>query len=241
MLLFPNPSCDVIFIYSGNAKHYEIGETPYEIQITDTILEHYKIPAINLVKEIDEQILTGGIKIGDETNKYFLSNSEQKIFSQSLKTFLQNEWDVTAFSEKLLLKELPPLIDEFSFFNGKQIEPNPRKPIKGWQLQENKNERALEGTYPGKIIKFHFKGNAVGIATLASLDAGIIEYSVDNQPWKKQDLFTENSELKKEIKYFILESELTNRRHTLQLRLTTEKNPESSGYVCRIRYFFFNE
>ena len=48
----------------------------------------------------------------------------------------------------------------------------------------------LVGEYPGKIIKFAFEGNAVGIAVAAGPDAGIIEYSIDDQPWQKLDLFT---------------------------------------------------
>jgi hypothetical protein len=98
---------------------------------------------------------------------------------------------------RLWLKCLP--LDKYSYSNGILVEPNPPKPIKGWEMVENwnpadgKGTRAnyinvpmLVGEYPGKIIKFQFKGNAVGIAVAAGPDAGIIEYSIDESDWKNR-------------------------------------------------------
>jgi sialidase-1 len=134
------------------------------------------------------------------------------------------------------------------------VEPNPPKPIKGWKFDKNwnpgdgKNTRAnfvnvpmLTGEYPGKIIKFQFTGNAVGIAVAAGPGAGIIEYSIDNSLWKKQDLFTQWSKNLHLPWFYTLGSGLRNGNHVLQIRLTGEKNPESTGNKCVIRYFYVNE
>jgi hypothetical protein len=99
----------------------------------------------------------------------------------------------------------------------------------------------LVGNYPGKIIKFQFEGNAVGIAVAAGPDAGIIEYSIDGLRWQKKDLFTQWSKNLYLPWFYTLDSGLKNKKHTLQIRLTDEKNPESTGNKCIIRYFYFNK
>ena len=148
---------------------------------------------------------------------------------------------------------LPKPIEPDCYNNGVLVEPNPSKKIKGWEMVKNwqpadgKNTRAnyvnvpmLVGSYPGEIIKFHFKGNAVGIAVAAGPDAGIIEYSVDNKPWKRQDLFTQWSEGLHLPWYYTLCNGLKARRHTMQIKLTSDTNEKSTGNICRIRYFYFN-
>jgi len=119
--------------------------------------------------------------------------------------------------------------------------------IENWKPTDGKNVRhnyvqvpILEGEFPGKIIKFQFKGNAVGIAVAAGPDSGIIEFSVDNSPWQKQDLFTQWSKNLHLPWYYTLATGLKSGKHMLQIRLTDEKNQESVGNICRIRYFYFN-
>ncbi len=144
-------------------------------------------------------------------------------------------------------------VDAAVFPNVVFVEPNPPKPIKGWEMIENrkptdgkdvpensKNVPMLVGEYPGSIIKFQFKGNAVGIKTVAISDAGIIEYSIDGSGWQKQDLFTLQSRQKYMSCFYTLESGLKDRRHTLQIRLTDDKNAESTGNKCIIHHFYFN-
>ena len=133
------------------------------------------------------------------------------------------------------------------------VAPNPPNPIKGWEMVEDwkatdgitvsedlKNTSALVGKYPGKIIKFQFKGNAVGIEVITISDAGIIEYSIDGSDWQKEDLYTPLGKEKHVPLFLTLGEDLKNRRHTLQIRLTKERNSESSGNKCVIRRFYFN-
>ncbi len=144
-------------------------------------------------------------------------------------------------------------IDKLVFPNAVFVEPNPPKPINGWEMVENWKATdgidvsedlnigsALVGEYPGKIIKFQFKGNAVGIETIAVPDAGKIEYSIDGSDWQKQDLFTSINKEKHVPLYFTLGKDLKNRRHTLQIRLIKERNVASTGNKCVIRHFYYN-
>jgi sialidase-1 len=119
--------------------------------------------------------------------------------------------------------------------------------VNQWTPSDGKSTRdsfvnvpMLVGEYPGKIIKFQFKGNAIGIAVAAGPDAGVIEYSIDESEWAKLDLFTLWSKDLHLPWFYTLGTELKDRKHTLQIRLTKEKNPESTGNKCVIRYFYVN-
>ncbi len=97
------------------------------------------------------------------------------------------------------------------------------------------------GKYPAKKLILKFEGNAVGIAVAAGPDAGIIEFRIDGGEWKKQDLFTKHSKSYHLPWYFTLADGLGKNSHTLQLRLSNEKNTLSVGNSCVLRYFYVNE
>ncbi|MBS3772306.1 MAG: hypothetical protein KGY69_18795, partial [Bacteroidales bacterium] len=172
---------------------------------------------------------------------------------QSMRRFLEDAFN-NDFSNKHIEKtELPKSIDRFSYTNGKLVEPKYHKNTRGWNLVEDwkpsdekgtrsnyVNVHMLVGEYPGDAIRFEFKGNAVGIAVAAGPNAGIIEYRIDGTSWKKQDLFTKWSSKLYLPWYFTLASGLKSKRHTLNIRLTHDKNPESTGKKCILRYFYYN-
>lgn len=250
-----NPFCDIVimhFVDPGKMVDYKAGKTPEVIQLHEKVAKHYNVSTINLAKEVTERIEAGEFTWVNDFKDLHPSPFGQNIYAQSIKQFLESAMksDLTEKSDALVM---PEPLDKYSYSNGILVEPNPPKPIKGWQMVENwnpadgKGTRAnyvnvsmLVGDYPGKIIKFQFKGNAVGIAVAAGPDAGIIEYSIDESDWKKLDLFTLWSKNLYLPWFYTLGSGLKSGKHTLQIRLSGEKNPESSGNKCIIRYFYFN-
>ena len=251
-----NPSCDLImmhFVDPGKMDDYRAGKVPEVIQLHEAIAQHYNISTINLAKEVTERIDAVEFDWEHDFINLHPSPFGQNIYFKSMKTFLENEFSKNYSGEKIAKVEMPKPVEPDCYDNGVLVEPNPPKKIKGWEMVKNwqpadgkgtrdnyVNVPMLEGMYPGEIIKFHFKGNAVGIAVAAGPDAGIIEYSVDSKPWKKQDLFTEWSEGLHLPWYYTLASGLKPRRHTMQIRITGEKNDKSTANICRIRYFYFN-
>lgn len=132
-------------------------------------------------------------------------------------------------------------IDAAIFRNPVLVSVDPPKEIKGWTFIEKSTAESyskLVGNYPAKILKFEFKGDAVGISVVSDAQSGIIEYSVDNQPWQKKDLYMEGNGT---MCYFTLEPELRAAKHMLQLRLSSQKNQKSEGYKCVITQFYFNK
>ncbi len=254
--LTANPYCDIVFMYfadPGKMADYRSGEVPNEISLHDSVARHYNIPAINLVKEVTDRINAGEFDWENDFKDLHPSPFGQDIYFKSMRTFLEDQWLNNFPGEEISAHNIPSPLDGHPYSKGKLAGPNPQESFKGWKMERNwqpvdgKGTRAnyvnvpmLEGCYPGKTVKFHFKGDAVGIAVAAGPDAGIIEYSIDNHPWKKHDLFTQWSSSLHLPWYCTLGSGLKNRKHTLQIRLSGDKNPESSGNVCRIRYFFYN-
>jgi len=133
-------------------------------------------------------------------------------------------------------------IDLSVFPNVQFVQPDPPKEIKGWTFIESPDDEIamsqLAGDYPAKILKFQFQGDAVGIAVISNSDSGVIEFSVDNQPWQMQDMYVDDT---RAVRYFTLEPELKAAKHMLQLRICSQKNPESEGYKCVLTQFYFNK
>jgi sialidase-1 len=251
-----NPSCDVVimhFVDLGKMDEYRAGTIPFVIQQHEKVAEHYSVSTINLAKEVTERIDAGEFDWKNDFVNLHPSPFGQGVYASSMIKFLDTEFNADYSAEKKAAHEFPEPLDEFNYDNGKLVLPNPPKSIKGWDMVENWNPKRgigtranytrvpmLVGEYPGKIIKFQFKGTAAGIAVAAGPDAGIIEYSVDDQPWQKQDLYTQWSKSLYLPWYFTLESELSDRKHTLQIRLIEERNPKSKGNKCMLRYFYYN-
>ena len=250
-----NPLCDIVimhFVDPGKMENYRNGKTPEVIQLHEKVAANYSISTINLAKEVTERIDAGEFDWENDFKDLHPSPFGQNVYAQSIIQFLQVALK-SGNAEKQPLLSMRGMLDRNSYSRGVLVEPNPPKPVKGWQMVEiwnpadGKGTRSnfvnvpmLVGDYPGKIIKFQFKGNAVGIAVAAGPDAGIIEYSIDESEWKRQDLFTPWSTNLYLPWFYTLGSGLKNGKHTLQIRLTGEKNPESTGNKCVLRYFYFN-
>jgi len=251
-----NPKCNIVmmhFVDPGKMEAYRRGKVPEVIRIHEQVARHYNIPTINLAKEVTERIDAGEFDWENDFKNLHPSPFGQHVYYHSMKQFLEYSFN-NDFSNKHIEKtELPKSIDPSPYTNGKLVEPENPKYTKGWDLVEDwkpsddKGTRAnyvnvpmLVGEYPGKAIRFDFKGNAVGIAVAAGPNAGIIEYRIDGTSWKKQDLFTKWSNRLYLPWYYTLASGLKSKRHTLYIRLTNDKNPESSGKKCILRYFYHN-
>ncbi len=251
-----NPACDIVimhFVDPGKMEDYRNDKVPEVIQLHEKVAEHYNIPIINLAMEVTKRIDAGEFDWENDFVNLHPSPFGQGIYSHSIITFLETAWSSGFTNDKITNIDIPKPLDNGNYEKGILVEPSLSKKIKGWERIENwtpefeVGTRAnythvpmLVGEYPGKVIKFHFKGNAVGIAVAAGPDAGIIEYSIDNSDWQKQDLFSKWSKQLYLPWYYTLTAGLKNKKHTLQIRMAEEKNPESVGNKCVLRYFYFN-
>jgi sialidase-1 len=252
-----NPATDIVFMHFVDPQKmetYRSGQVPEVIQNHEKVAVHYNIPTINLAKEVTDRIDAGEFTWDDDFKNLHPSPFGQEVYFRSMKVFLEKALaDKVTEDDKIEAYPLSEPIDSANYDNGKLILAGHASVIKGWKLVENwkpddgKGTRANYVNVPmlvsqevGSSLEFQFNGNAVGIAVAAGPDAGIIEYRIDNENWQKQDLFTRWS-LNLHLPWFYtLAAGLTDGEHTLQLRISGEKNPQSRGNVCRIRYFYTN-
>ncbi len=253
-----NSATDIVFMYfvdPAKIKTYNSGKVPDVIRIHDEVAKHYNIPMLNLAKEVTDRINAGEFTWKDDFKNLHPSPFGQHIYARSMLSFLNDAYSgFVAEDDKIESYPLPEPLDKFNYDNGALFDASQIEPAKGWKyVKVWKPEieawtRAnfikvpmLVGEYPTKSLKFQFEGNAVGIAVAAGPDAGIVEYRVDGGKWKTKDLFTRHSQKYHLPWYYVLEDALPSGKHKLELRLTDQKNKQSVGNKCVLRYIFVNE
>ena len=142
---------------------------------------------------------------------------------------------------------LPAPLDPKSYFRGRLVDIAKASRGEGWRIDPDWTPHdtaatrkrfvhvpMLIGETPGAQCRFNFEGSAAGIFVAAGPDAGIVEYSFDSGPWRKQNLFTEWSD-KLHIPWaYVLDADLPSGRHELAMRPSANKDPRSQGTAVRI-------
>jgi hypothetical protein len=143
--------------------------------------------------------------------------------------------------------------DSFSYYRGRYVDIGEAELVEGfvydasWNPEDGKGVRkgfvdvpVLKADRPGATLKLKFEGTAIGVFVTCGPDVGIIEYSIDDSPFRQTDQFTQWSSNLHLPWAYVLDAELSPGDHELTLRTTDRKNPKSRGYACRIVYFLVN-
>jgi sialidase-1 len=243
------------FVDPQKMKSYRAGLTPDVILNHDMVAERYNVPSINLAKEVTDRIDAGEFSWENDFKNLHPSPFGQQIYYRSMKALLENAWYGTvAEDDKIISYSKVNPLDNDNYGGGILVDINHATLGKGWSILKNwkpndgTETRAnytdvpmLIGNNTQGTLKFQFVGKAVGIAVAAGKDAGIIEYRIDNGAWQKQDLFTNWSKHLHLPWYYTLSTGLKNQKHTLRIRISENKNSQSTGTACRIRYFYVNK
>ncbi|MDP4227692.1 MAG: GDSL-type esterase/lipase family protein [Bacteroidota bacterium] len=251
-----NPRMDIVLMYfvdPDKIAAYNQGIVPSEIRTHDTVALRYNLPSVNLAKEVTDRIRAGEFTWNDDFKNLHPSPYGQEIYYQSIRGLLEACWKNCDTLQPVRNYPLPKELDKFSYDRGIYLDIHQVKNIRDWKLVDNwkptdgtgsrrgfSNVPMLIAETPGAELEFSFKGTAVGICVAAGQDAGIIEYSIDNKPYKKQDLFTKWSKQLHIPWYYVLDNELSKGKHSIKIRISQDKNPESNGHACRIVHFLVN-
>jgi len=253
-----NPAMDIVMMHFVDPEkmiEYRKGITPPEIQNHEKVAAHYKISTINLAKEVTDRIDNGEFTWENDFKNLHPSPFGQHIYYQSMKSFLDECWSgFVPDDDKLTAYPLPAKLQEACYNRGVLIPAIETHLAKGWKADLNwiptdktgtredfTNVPMLIAEAPGGTLKFDFEGNAIGIAVAAGLDAGMIEYRIDKGVWQKQDLFTQWSSSLHLPWFYTLGYGFKAGNHRLEIRVLPEKNIQSKGTACRIRYFYVNK
>jgi sialidase-1 len=252
-----NEAADVVimhFVDPVKMNDYRQGREPKVITYHNKVAQHYGIPTINLAKEITDRIEHQEFTWEDDFKDLHPSPFGQGVYAHSMIEFLEHAYDGKPDqSARVSPHPLPDKLDPWCYDNGRLIDISTIEPAAHWALIPNwepKDDTGTRSNYtavpmlishtPGAIISMDFQGSAVGIAVAAGQDAGTIEFRIDQGPWQEQNLYTRWSSQLHLPWYYTLASELPGKMHQLEIRISQEKDPQSNGHACRIRYFFVN-
>lgn len=253
--LLSNPYMDIVmqhFIYDPFIPIINSGKMPAVIMNHEKVAEYYKISSINQAQEIAER-MTAGEFTWEQFGGTHPAPLGQKYYAATIEAMFDEMWSVAYPDMSLTPHFIPQPLDAFSYFNAKLVDPREAKVKKGWLYHLNwqptepvevrkryKNESMLEALTAGSELSFTFKGRAVGIYCLAGPNAGILEYKVDGGKYKQLDLYTKWSAYLYIPWLYVLENELAEAKHTINIRLSGQQNPKSKGHACQIYYFAVN-
>ncbi len=251
-----NPFMDIVmlhFVDQDKMADYNNGKIPEVIQQHEKVAEYYNIPSVNFAREVNDRILNNEFTWRDDFKNLHPSPFGQAICFRTIKHFFETSWkDPFANSQKQKQSPGKPL-DHFSYING-HFEPLAKAKtgdgwnlIKNWKPNDKTSTRAgfvnvpvLETTQPHASLKLKFRGTAIGLFVTSGPDAGIVEYSIDGSDFKTVDQFTQWSKQLHLPWLIMLDDELKDSKHTLILRMSAGKNPQSIGNSCRIHQFAVN-
>jgi pimeloyl-ACP methyl ester carboxylesterase/lysophospholipase L1-like esterase len=251
-----NPYMDIVLLHFADQDKmadYNNDKIPEVIIQHEKVAEYYKISSINLAREVNDRILNGEFTWRDDFINLHPSPFGQSVYFRTIRHFFETLWK-DRISTEYKPKSLPDkTLDPYSYIKG-HFEPlrnakliNSWKYIKKWEPDQNVstrpgfvNDPILEAKQPGAVLKLSFSGKAIGLFVTSGPDAGIIEYSIEGSDFKAVDQFTQWSAQLHLPWLIMLDDELQDGKHTLILRISADKNPLSTGNVCRIHQFTVN-
>jgi len=253
-----NPAMDIVmmeFADPDKNKDYSKGISPVEVINHELVAGHYRLPSINLAKEVPDKLKNNEFSWDDDFKDLHPAPFGQELYFENIKSLLQAarenyEAQTSSLTER---KTLPKPLNKFSFVDGSYYPLARAKWDNNWTLDKNwaphdhLDTRAgfvhvpiLSADKPGASLTLAFKGTAFGIAILSGADAGMITWSIDNSPPKTVDLYTNWSDMLHLPWYILLDGSLTDKQHVLKLTIAGSKNAKSKGNACRIFTFFKN-
>ena len=252
-----NPETDIVLTHFATDGFLPIiakRQMPDAILNHERVANHYRVSSVNLAQEISERLQDGQFTWKDfgyaHPHPY-----GQSIYTAAISNLLdamQREINAESIRRP---HDVPTMqLDPYSYTKGYFIPLSRARIGRGWKIiddwnPDNKYEKRkgfvhipmLEATRPGDRLTLLFKGRAIGIFCVCGPAAGILEYSVDNAPFKKLDTYTAWSSALYIPWVYMLETELKDTEHTLRLRISSDKNPRSLGTECQIRNFVVNK
>lgn len=247
-----NPNMDIVvtfFVNEGMLAKLQAGETPLTIEAHEAVAKHYGVSTINLAREAAQEI-TAGTLTWKQYGGVHPAPHGNAICARMIDELLNRAWRKPATTE-LAPHVVPQPLDPLNYEAGRFVDPAAAKIDDRWtlgvpdwkSLPGSKRTRyttlpILSAATPGAELTLPFEGTAVGAFVLAGPDAGIVEASVDDGPFRKVDLYHSYSKGLHYPRTVLFGAELPPGKHRLRLRLSAETN--SLGTAVRIMQFTAN-
>ncbi|MFS1524258.1 GDSL-type esterase/lipase family protein [Microbulbifer sp. 2304DJ12-6] len=252
-----NPNIDIVlmhFVDPDKIRDYNQGHIPKVIQQHEAVATHYGLPSLDLAKEVATRIGRGEFSWEKDFVDLHPSPFGQKLYFHSIQRLLNKAWKAAGdtLASPHFLPQTP--LDPFSYSQAQLIPIETLKTgsgftyVESWRPTDGAATREgfvkvpmLVAESPGAELQFSIEGRGVGLWIAAGPDAGVIEYSIDNQPVRRLDLFTEWSGGLHIPWAYMLDAELAEGKHSVFIKVRQEKNQHSRGHAIRIAHVLVNQ
>ena len=250
-----NPWIDIVMMYfvePDKMDDIKQGRTPPEIASHEQVAAHYEITSIDLARQVTHDIEAGRYT-WDDFGGLHPAGFGHRVYADTIERMFNTAWkEPPAEAIVRSPRPLPEPIDPFNYQEARYVDLDRAVLVDGWKYVDSWNAKdagtrdrfrdvpMLVATEPGAILKLHFQGTAVGLLVVAGPDVGVLEYRINDGPYRAVDQFTEWSQRLHIPWAYILEADLARGEHELTLRTTSTKNAGSRGYAARIVKFLAN-
>jgi lysophospholipase L1-like esterase len=249
-----NPNIDIVVIYfvnEGMLKTLQSGSTSLTIEAHESVARHYNLPAINLAREVAEEI-TAGTLTWQQYGGVHPAPFGNAICAKMIDELLSRAWDKPLPKKAApMAHQRPEPLDRFNYGAGRFIDPKEAEIKQGWtlgvpdwkQLAGSKRSRftsipMLSATAAGSEATLQFEGSAIGAYVVAGQDAGIVQATIDDGPSQSVNLYHNFSSGLHYPRTVMFGTELNPGSHRLNLRISGETR--SAGHAMRIIQFVAN-
>ena len=248
--LAADPTLDIVvthFVNPPMLEQLQNSKTPVSSGMHESVAAGYGVASSDLAREIAEQITAKKLdwKTYGGTHPKPAGN---RIAANLIADLLDAAWkSPLAVGYELHQHRLPKLMDSNSYFRGRFLPANKvelgdsfRHEIPQWKTIPGsfRNDYAKRKLFvaekPGATIKTEFNGTAIGAFVLAGPDAGIVEFSVDDEPFQSLDLYHHYSKGLHYPRTVMFQSDLEPGNHTVVLRVSEKSSQFSKGTAVRI-------
>ncbi len=250
-----NPRMDIVVTHFVNPPMLEMlqqGETPISSHAHETVAKHYGVSTIDLAREVAERISAGKLT-WKEYGGTHPAAAGNRVAADMIDDLLTTAWSTDPNSDSATEHRIAKPIDPNSYAQGRLIDVAVAEHDSNWQhrrpdwsniegsiRQRFSNETLLLADEVGAELSLGFRGRAVGIYLLAGPDAGIVEYSIDGEPFRSVDLYHRFSKGLHYPRTVIFDADLEPGKHELVLRIAGSRNEDRTGHAVRILSFVAN-
>ena len=250
-----NPLIDIVhlhFVMPEHMRDYKRGNTPESIGEHERIAVAYGNPTLNLSKEVTDRIAAGQFTWEGDFKDLHPSPFGHSLYANSIARMLDNAYN-GQLADAPKPHPLPQPVDAASYFRGRLGPISDVKVIKGFRIEEAWKPSDGKGTRPGFVnvpalvgdeagaeFEFTFRGTGAGLFITAGPDAGQIECRIDGGERRTIETFTTWSPGLHLPWAVILDDQLPEGEHRVNVRIGDGHDPKGTGTALRIFHLLLN-
>ncbi len=234
-----NPASDIAVVFTATkaTDTYAKDVLPVTVAYQQKIADHYGLPTVNIGKALALAIQKGsGAWETFTVDNTHPNDAGYKLYADTVAEFLSAHRP----DSPSVAPTLPAALQADPIENARMLDAWSLE-APGWQKEDislaGRFPHRLFGDQPGSELLIPFHGTGIGLYWLIAPDSGIIEYQIDNGPtetlssWDKHALkFTRAGSR-------ILTDSLPSGDHVLRIKISDQKDDQSTGHAIRIGAF----